>query len=146
MYNKIKADTLMYRKAKDKFALTVMTTLKGELGRVCDGKPETLSDEKIVTVMRKMVANLDELIPHMTDDDKKVNAAKEIAILAEYLPPMMSEEMLRAIIEADILTNDYKTMKDMGKIMGSLKKNDPDQAIDMKLASSIIKQIFTGKQ
>lgn len=137
MYNKINQDLMTARKAKDKMAVTFLSTLKGEIGRLCDGKPETLTDDQVIKVIRKMADNLKEVIAVKSDEQ----AVAELKILEAYLPQMMDESQIRAIVENEIRTVGAESMKDMGKVMGKLKVHAA--TMDMKIASGMIKEILS---
>ena len=54
------------------------------------------------------------------------NEKKEIAVISEYLPKQLSEEETKKICEETIKSIGASSMKDMGKIMGSLKSKYAD--------------------
>ena len=60
-------------------------------------------------------------------------------VTASFLPKLMSEDELGVSIETIISKNNFATMKDMGKVMGVLKKEFTDM-YDGKLASTIIRK------
>ena len=59
-------------------------------------------------------------------------------VTSSFLPKLMSESELEVSIETIISKNNFSTMKDMGKVMGVLKKEFTD-LYDGKSASTIIK-------
>ena len=54
----------------------------------------------------------------------------------------MSESDIEKVIQSIIVTNNYSTMKDMGKIMGDFNKEYGGKA-DNKLVSQVVKKILT---
>jgi hypothetical protein len=60
-------------------------------------------------------------------------------VTSSFLPKLMSEDELGVSIETIISKNNFATMKDMGKVMGVLKKEFTD-LYDGKLASNIIRK------
>ena len=65
----------------------------------------------------------------------------EVSILSEYLPAQMGEEETKKICSEIIEKTGASTVKDMGKVMGELKKNYAD-SIDFSKAGTIIKNLL----
>ena len=66
----------------------------------------------------------------------------ENKILSIYLPKQLSEEEVRNICEDIIKKTNSSSIKDMGKIMGELKKTHADE-IDFALAGKLLKQLLS---
>ena len=62
----------------------------------------------------------------------------ELEVLKEYLPAPMSDEELRALVEAAIAQTGASTPKDMGRVMGVLVPQIAGRA-DGKLASQLVR-------
>ena len=69
----------------------------------------------------------------------------EVLILSGYLPKQISEEETKKICSQLISSIGASSIKDMGKIMGELKKNYSD-TIDFAKAGSILKELLSQKQ
>ena len=65
----------------------------------------------------------------------------EVDVLSEYLPKQLSEEETKKICQEIIKKTGASSIKDMGKVMGELKKNHSD-SIDFSKAGSLIKDLF----
>ena len=65
----------------------------------------------------------------------------EVNILSEYLPKQLGEEETRKLCSEIIEKTGASSIKDMGKVMGELKKNHSDD-IDFSKAGSILKEIL----
>ena len=65
----------------------------------------------------------------------------EVSILSEYLPAQMGEEETKKICSEIIEKTGASTVKDIGKVMGELKKNYAD-SIDFSKAGTIIKNLL----
>tara|TARA_B100000700_G_C14472697_1_gene591398 strand:- start:39 stop:500 length:462 start_codon:yes stop_codon:yes gene_type:complete len=63
----------------------------------------------------------------------------EINILSEYLPKQLGEEEIKKICLEIIKKTGASSVKDMGRVMGELKKNHSD-SIDFSKAGAIIKE------
>ena len=68
----------------------------------------------------------------------------EVNIMLEYLPKQMSEDDTKKLCEEIINKINALSLKDMGKVMGELKKNYSD-SLDFSLAGKIIKEILNKK-
>jgi hypothetical protein len=82
-------------------------------------------------MLHKFIKNLETV----SDERSK----QEIAILREYLPEQMTETEIRDAIQVIITTNNYSTIKDMGKVMSDFNFKFNGQA-DMKIVSGLVKE------
>ena len=67
----------------------------------------------------------------------------EVNILSEYLPQQLGEEETKKLCTEIIEKTGASSIKDMGKVMGELKKNHSD-SIDFSKAGAIIKEILNN--
>ena len=110
---------------------------------VLENKKET-DDEDIKKLLKKMVKQRSESI----DIYKKNNRTdlleveqNEYDILTSFLPKQLSEEETKKIC-ADVISKiEANSLKDMGKVMGELKKKHADE-IDFSKAGSMIKELL----
>jgi len=65
----------------------------------------------------------------------------EVNVLSEYLPKQLGEEETRKLCSEIIEKTGASSIKDMGKVMGELKKNHSD-TIDFSKAGLILKEIL----
>ena len=101
-------------------------------------------DEDIKKLLKKMVKQRAESI----DIYKKNNRSdlleieqNEYDILTSFLPKQLNEEDTKKICEQTISKLGANSIKDMGKVMGELKKQHSD-AIDFAKAGSLLKQLL----
>ena len=101
-------------------------------------------DEDIKKLLKKMVKQRAESI----DIYKKNNRTdlleveqNEYDILTGFLPKQLGEEETKKICADLIAKVDANSIKDMGKVMGDLKKNYSD-TLDFSKAGSILKEIL----
>ena len=66
----------------------------------------------------------------------------EIKVIDSFLPKQISEEETKKICEEAIKSLGASNMKDMGKIMGFLKKKYPD-SIDFSKVNLIVKDLLS---
>ena len=69
---------------------------------------------------------------------------KEVEVVSQYLPKQMSDEDTTKLCSQIISSTGASSIKDMGKVMGELKKNNAD-SIDFAKAGSIIKEMLRQK-
>ena len=136
-------------KSKDKNKIStyrlILSSIKDLdiVNRSGPNKKET-DDEDIKKLLKKMVKQRAESI----DIYKKNNRTdlleveqNEHDILTSFLPKQLSDEETKKIC-ADVISKiGANSLKDMGKVMGELKKNHADE-IDFSKAGSLIKELF----
>ena len=113
------------------------------LNRSGPNKKET-DDEDIKKLLKKMIKQRNESVEiykkNKREDLLKIEQG-EIDLLSTYLPEQLSEEETKKIC-TDIITKiGAQNIKDMGKVMGELKKNYPD-SIDFSKAGSMLKELL----
>ena len=136
-------------KAKDKTKIStyrlILSSIKDLdiLNRSGPNKKET-DDEDIKKLLKKMVKQRAESI----DIYKKNNRTdlleveqNEYNILTGFLPKQLGEEETKKICAELISKLGANSVKDMGKVMGELKKNHADE-IDFSKAGALLKQIL----
>ncbi len=108
-------------------------------------KKET-DDEDIKKLLKKMIKQRSESI----EIYKKNNRSDlleieqgELNVLSEYLPKQLSEADTEKICEEIIKNSGASSLKDMGKVMGELKKNHAD-TVDFSKAGQIIKNLLNS--
>ena len=106
-------------------------------------KKET-DDEDIKKLLKKMIKQRNESVEiykkNKREDLLKIEQG-EIDLLSTYLPKQLSEEETKKICSEIITKVGAQTIKDMGKVMGELKKNYSD-SIDFSKAGSILKELL----
>ena len=139
-------------KAKDKTKISTYRLILSSIkdldisNRSGPNKKET-DDEDIKKLLKKMVKQRAESI----DIYKKNNRTDLLAveqneynILTGFLPKQLSDEETKKICEELISKIGANSIKDMGKVMGELKKLHADE-IDFAKASPLIKELLNNK-
>ena len=106
-------------------------------------KKET-DDEDIKKLFKKMVkqrAESIEIYKKNNRSDLLEIEQNEYDIISKYLPKQLSEEDTKKICEEIISKVGASSVKDMGKVMGELKKQHADE-IDFSKAGALIKQLL----
>ncbi len=106
-------------------------------------KKET-DDEDIKKLLKKMIKQRNESVEiykkNKREDLLKIEQG-EIDLLSTYLPEQLSEEETKKICSEIISKVGAQSIKDMGKVMGELKKNYSD-SIDFSKAGSMLKELL----
>lgn len=136
LMNRIRADQLDARKAKDANRIGLLTALIGEAGMVGKnaGNRESTDDE-VTAVIRKFMKNANETLG-VVQGDRADSIRNEIAILESYLPTQLSPDSLRDIIKTFLASNSGAKM---GDVMKHLKESHAG-LYDGKMASQIAKE------
>ncbi len=136
-------------KSKDKIKIStyrlILSSIKDVdiLNRSGPNKKET-DDEDIKKLLKKMMKQRAESI----DIYKKNNRSdlleieqNEFNILSSFLPKQLNDEDTKKICQEIIYKLGANSIKDMGKVMGELKKQHADE-IDFSKAGTFIKQLL----
>lgn len=141
MINRLDEDLKNAMRSQDKVLLITIRSLKSAIKNEEISKKGSLSDEDIFSLILKEIKSRKEANTEFdnagrTDLSDKNNA--EIAVLEKYLPKMLSDEELEAVIlEVFDLVNPT-SMKDMGIVMKEVTSRVKGKA-DMGLVSNLIK-------
>ena len=136
-------------KSKDKLEISTYRLILSSIkdldiaNRSGSNKKET-NDEDIKKLLKKMIKQRIESIEVYKKNNRNdllEIEKQEQEILSSYLPKQMTEEETKKIC-ADIIDSTKATsIKDMGKVMGELKKNYLD-TLDFSLAGKIVKEFL----
>ena len=102
---------------------------------------EVISDTEILTLLISLIKQRKDSIEQFqkaSRDDLIKNEQSEIDVINQYLPNQKTEEETEIIIDNLIKANNLENLKDMGKLMGFVKKDYPGE-VDMGLVSKIAK-------
>ena len=147
--NKINLDYNEALKAKDKSKIStyrlILSAIKDlDIANRSGPNKKDTDDDDIKKLLKKMIKQRAESIDvykkNNRDDLLKIEE-NEHKILSDYLPKQLSEEETKKICSEVIQKLGASSIKDMGKVMGELKKNYSD-TLDFSKAGSILKEIL----
>ena len=149
---KIETDYKSAAKAKDKNKIsTYRLILSGikDLDINNRSKPEKkeTDDEDIKKLLKKMIKQRSESIELYKKNNRKdlqEIEESEVEVISQYLPKQLSEEETKKICIEIINSTGASSIKDMGKVMGELKKDNSD-SIDFSKAGAVIKELLNQK-
>ena len=108
-------------------------------------KKEVVKDPEIIKVLRKMKKQRQDsadLYKKGQRSDLLLQEEEEIKIIDSFLPKQLNEEETKKICKDTIASLGATNIKDMGKIMGFLKKKYPD-SIDFSKVNVIVKGLLS---
>ncbi len=128
-------------RAKDQVRLDSIRMLLAAIQRREVDERISLDDAQIMTVIEKQIKQCRESIEQFVKGARPDLADKEnrdIAIMQAYLPAPLSEAEIETLIAAAIAASGATSIKDMGKVVASLKPQFAGRA-DMGKVSAKVK-------
>lgn len=134
-------------KAQDKRRMATLRLIQAALkdrdiaGRT-EGRDAGVSDAEILEVLSKMVKQRRESAGIYESAGRMELAQQEneeIAIIESFMPKQLSEAETAAAVQAMIAETGAASIKDMGRVMGELKKRHAGQ-MDFAKAGAIVKE------
>jgi len=116
-----------------------------DIANRASGKKEEIKDQEIIKVLQKMKKQRqDSAALYKKGERPELLAAEEaeIKIIDTFLPKQLNEEETKKICKEIIESTGASSIKDMGKIMGSLKQKYSD-SIDFSKANIIVKGLLS---
>ena len=137
-------------KSKNK---TLVSTLRLVLAAIKEGdianrtseKKEIVKDMEIIKILRRMKKQRQESADlYKKGERQELLEAEEseIKIIDTFLPKQLNEEETEKICKEEIKSLGASSIKDMGKIMGSLKQKYSD-TIDFSKVNTIVKGLLS---
>jgi len=149
--DKIEEDYKNSVKSKDKNKISTYRLILSGIkdldiaNRSGPSKKET-DDNDVKKLIKKMIKQRNESIEAYQKNnrmDLAESEKNEVEVLAAYLPKQLSDEETQNICKSVVEQVGATSAKDMGKVMGELKKNYSD-SLDFSKAGSIIKNILNS--
>lgn len=139
---KLQAALVVAMKEKNEHAISAIRSIKTAIqNEKTNGSYHELTDNDVVGLIQKLSKQRQESADIYNEAGRTELAEKELKekeVLDSYLPKMLSENELAAVIDSIVSENNFSTMKDMGNAMKILKESYPNQ-YDGKLASTLIR-------
>ena len=140
-------------KAKDKIQIStyrlILSSIKDlEIANRSRAEKKETDDEDIKKLFKKMIKQRTESIEIYKKNNRNdllEVEQKEHEIISNFLPKQLGDDETKEICKEIVESIGASSIKDMGKVMGELKKKHSDE-IDFSKAGSIIKEILNNKQ
>ena len=111
-------------RAKEMDKLTVIRSLQAAIKQIEVDERIELDDTQVLAVIEKQIKQRKESVKAFLGANREDLASKEqaeIEVLSQFLPEAMSEDELDSLIAQTIEAQGATSMKDMGKVMNSLR-------------------------
>ena len=128
-------------RAKDKPRLGTIRLILADLKRIEVDERIELDDERIITIMDKMLKQRRDSISQFEAADRQELAdieKAEVIVIQSFMPASLSNEEIEQLLNAAIANTGASSMKDMGAVMGQLRPQLQGRA-DMAEVSKLIK-------
>ena len=116
----VRADLTESMKARSAERTSVLRMLQAAIKNEQINVQHELSDEEVMTVIRKAVKQRLDSIEQYTNGNRPDLAAKEqseLEILKTYLPPDLTDEEIESGVREIVASTGAQSKKDMGKVM-----------------------------
>jgi uncharacterized protein len=141
IYETLRADIVVAMKARDAATALALRTADAAIQRSAMDASKPIDDPLVIATLRKAVKNLADANEEFTKGGRSdlvtANAA-EIRILEKYLPQGINGAKLDALVNDAIAETNAQSKKEMGKVIGVLKKHPEAGLIDFSVASKLI--------
>lgn len=124
LFDRLQGDLNAARKAQDKSGTLVLGTLVSDAKNKKIELRRDLTDDDVIDVLRKGIKRRRESIEMYTKGNRADLAEKEqgeVAVLERYLPPAVSDDELRAAVQAAIAGGARQIGAVMGKVLPQFK-------------------------
>ena len=147
--SKIESDYQNSLKSKDKgkistYRLILASINDLDIANRSGPKKKETDDNDVKQLLKKMIKQRSESIEiykkNNREDLLKVEE-NEVSVLSNYLPKQLSDEETKNICLEIVKKINAQSIKDMGKVMGELKKNYSDN-LDFSKAGAILKEVL----
>ena len=129
----------------DKFRTTVLRMILAEIQKIEIDEKSDLNELQITSILEKMIKQRNDAIAQFEQAKRQELADKEkqeIEIIKEFLPEQMSDDEISELVSKIISEVGAQDMKDMGKVMGSLKPLIAGKA-DAGIVSQLVKKALS---
>ena len=139
-------------KSKNKVEIStyrlILSSIKDlEISNRSNSNKKETDDGDIKTLLKKMLKQRDESIEVYKKNNRQdllEVEQKEHEIISNFLPKQLGEEETKNICNEIIKKLEASSIKDMGKVMGALKKDYSD-SLDFSKAGSYLKEVLNKK-
>ena len=141
IYETIRADIVVAMKARNSSVTLSLRTADAAIQRASLDQSKPIDDALTLATLRKAVKNLaDAKVEFEKGGRTDLVAANdtEIKLLEKYLPQGLDVAKLEALIVEVIAETGAQSKKEMGKVIGALKKRPEAGLIDFGAASKLV--------
>lgn len=141
----LKESMLAHEAEKTAALRLINATLKDrDIAARSKGAMDGISEDEILQMFQSMVKQRNESIEMYKKGGREDLAAKEqaeIEVIQSFMPVQMTEEEIKTVLQSAIEKMGATTMRDMGKVMGTLKGEYAGK-MDFSKASKMLKDLL----
>lgn len=141
IYETLRSDIINAVKARDSATALTLRTADAAIQRAALDLGKAIDESIVMTALRKAVKNLadarEEFAKAGRTDLVEANT-REIGVLEKYLPKGLDADQIEALVTAVIKETGAATKKEMGKVIGALKKRAEAPLIDFAAVSKLV--------
>jgi uncharacterized protein YqeY len=130
-------------KNRDTAKSSTLSFLRAEMMNVAIAKrKKTLDDNDVISIIQKQIKQHQDSIEQFKKGSRQDlidKETRELEILKSYLPPQLSCDEIKKIIEEAVVSTGALGMKDMGKVMKEVTAKIA-QGADGKLVSDLVRE------
>jgi len=146
--DRIQSDMTAAMKARDAETLSTLRMLKAGLmeARTKKAKDAAFSRDEEIEVLQRYAKKRRETIEELKKigrEDLVASEEREIAVTQRYLPQMLTEDEVRALVLEAVAKTGAAGPKEMGKVMGAVMAQVKGRA-DGSLVSRLVKESLGG--
>lgn len=141
---RLQEDLKSSMKNKDLIRKSVVTLIRASIKQYEVDNRVELDDDKIIDIITKQLKQANDSLVEFEKADREdliEETKKEIQVLKQYLPQQLSEEELEKIVIKIISEVGATSMKDMGKIMATIKPITKGRADGRKINQLVKKNL-----
>jgi len=132
----IKSDIKEAMRAKDVTKRDTLRNINTAIKQIEVDERKELNNTEVEAILTKYLKQREDALKQFKEagrDDLVAKEEAEIAIVKNYLPEPLSDEELKSLVQEIAKEVGATSMKDMGKVMGSIKKRVGSRADGSKV-------------
>jgi len=144
LFDKIQSDMYSAMKARDEIKSKTLRVVIAKLKDKRIAKRDDLSEPEELKVLQSLAKQRKESIKMFKDggrDDLVELESKELQIIEEYLPKMMTDVEIKNIVKSSINEVGVQSLADIGKVMPTIMKKGGGM-IDGKKAQLFLRELL----
>jgi uncharacterized protein YqeY len=144
LFDKIQSDMYSAMKARDAIKSKTLRVVIAKLKDKIIEKRDDLSESEELKVLQSLAKQRKESIKMFKDggrDDLVEQESKELQIIEEYLPKMMTDEEIKNVVKSSIEEAGAQSLADIGKVMPIIMKKGGGM-IDGKKAQLFLRELL----
>jgi uncharacterized protein YqeY len=141
LYETLRADIIVAMKAHDSATTLALRTADAGIKRAAMDSNKEIDDALTIATLRKAVKNLSDAKAEFEKGGRTDLVAAndaEIRILEKYLPAGLDAARLELLVTEAIRETGAQSKKEMGRVIGALKKHPDAGLIDFGAVSRLV--------